>query len=828
MDLFHKKTHPSSVTNSYSSHGRFCLHARRVLASGPVPYVATLVWNDSLRQELGQEVPRWGRRLDTRAVVSAREKVKELLKDEDVEEAEEDDDEMVVLPEFIGRTLPDISHYIKMRLVQKEGKVVRVLLNIEGRVESVLSPHLALLSFKGQDRRSRRVICISEEVFSLEPGTKIDTVKALLAKSAKNTGRSLSQLMKEGQRVTLNALPLVSSAPNDAEVYYTACGVLLAPAPGALCPLACLPSSALLSQEHRLHHMKVLRQLDKRGRLGEGCSLPPSLPPSKFLGVKGLKVVKEWRVEEQGEVRKVKLVDGEVRKVKLVEEIQEVKKVKDNKRKVEEVRETKRVVKKVKRSVLPAPVSSLPQPVKPVVWEQLLQEQYGQVLKIVDKNYGLAVGFVQSSPGCYHPFQLLFDTFDLYLGDKNCAELGKKLGDVMEVGDFVKFNIAKVEREGEEKRVREIAYMATAMVMSKTSEDIRTTAIPGTAAVVTSLDQVAKEKLANFRTVVNYLGVKGLSAREEELVEGVRAGRLARQVLEATRGLEDNVVEESEEEEEDVMDNLEVVEEEQSDDDDEIMIVEERKIGFTEEKEKPAPEARSWYEAKSDATKKKAEAKAIVKPAEKPKQQTDALPSASEQDLAEITSTYSPSELRRLVMAYISQVSGRQQGTKLDLAVLRQEARSSKEGLEVARLLLAVTRRCQEVQARGCKVGHVFLTQGQVVILKEKGVKRMNEIKMGEKLQEEADVTEKFSSAQLRKFLLSFMKLLDKKCNLAQLAKENELNVPEMKEVLQAVVTKCQAAPVVEGVRTGFKLQNVFVNSTLAGKIAAHGKASIQ
>ena len=60
-------------------------------------------------------------------------------------------------------------------------------------------------------------------------------------------------------------------------------------------------------------------------------------------------------------------------------------------------------------------------------------------------------------------------------------------------------------------------------------------------------------------------------------------------------------------------------------------------------------------------------------------------------------------------------------------------------------------------------MGHVFLTQGQVVLFKEKEMKRTNKIKMGEKLQERADATEKFSFAQLRKLLLSFRKLLGKK-----------------------------------------------------------------
>ena len=81
----------------------------------------------------------------------------------------------------------------------------------------------------------------------------------------------------------------------------------------------------------------------------------------------------------------------------------------------------------------------------------------------MDRNYGLAVGFVPSGPG-FVPFQvitviivtiinnckitvtititdillqLLFDTFDVFVGDQSCAELGKKLGDIMEVAHSV-------------------------------------------------------------------------------------------------------------------------------------------------------------------------------------------------------------------------------------------------------------------------------------------------------------------------------------------------------------------------------------------------------
>ena len=65
------------------------------------------------------------------------------------------------------------------------------------------------------------------------------------------------------------------------------------------------------------------------------------------------------------------------------------------KRKLEvEQQKLQKKEKKVKKSmVLPPPVSSVEPAAPVVVWESLLTGKYGQVLRIIDKNYGLAVGF---------------------------------------------------------------------------------------------------------------------------------------------------------------------------------------------------------------------------------------------------------------------------------------------------------------------------------------------------------------------------------------------------------------------------------------------------
>merc|ERR1719273_1495282 len=124
----------------------------------------------------------------------------------------------------------------------------------------------------------------------------------------------------------------------------------------------------------------------------------------------------------------------------------------------------------------------------------------------------------------------------------------------MIVGDYIKFNAAKVESDMQETKVREVPYMTTAMVVAKTVDEIKAAAIPDTAAVVTSLDQVTKEKIGNFRTVTNFLGGKKLTSKEEVLLEEISRGEFASQVLDSpalpTRDNNDEVVLEDSETEE--------------------------------------------------------------------------------------------------------------------------------------------------------------------------------------------------------------------------------------------------------------------------------------
>ena len=66
------------------------------------------------------------------------------------------------------------------------------------------------------------------------------------------------------------------------------------------------------------------------------------------------------------------------------------------------------------------------------------------VFRIVNKDYGLAAGILstgrEDEAGC-SPFQLIFDTCNLFIEEQSCDELGKSLTDVVSVGDFIRFGL---------------------------------------------------------------------------------------------------------------------------------------------------------------------------------------------------------------------------------------------------------------------------------------------------------------------------------------------------------------------------------------------------
>ena len=180
------------------------------------------------------------------------------------------------------------------------------------------------------------------------------------------------------------------------------------------------------------------------------------------------------------------------------------------------------------KQALPDPVRAKKAAPKPIVWEEIINDCNGLVIRIIDKNYGIGAGYISQGPDTTEcvPFQFLFDTFDVFIDGKECSELGKKLSDVMEVGDFIKFNAALVESKAID-CPRDINYMTTAMIVAKTAEELKTKNIPETAARILSLDQVAPTKMENFKVVVGVMNSTKINEVEEALLDGLRSGNVA-------------------------------------------------------------------------------------------------------------------------------------------------------------------------------------------------------------------------------------------------------------------------------------------------------------
>ena len=710
------------------------------------------------------------------------------------EEEVEDGASLFPIPDFVGTVCSEVTRYSSKWLVKQAGEVLPFLEGEEGVVEGILTDHLAIVTIK----EGRRVLVSSEDVFSLDKGSKFSTSKELFLCSVRKRDLSLKSILKAGQRVFLNAVPLISLPPNAAQVHYTSCGMVAAKNAAAL-PTHCIPSSHELTKEYKLFYMKVLMELDEKGQLDLASSIHSTNHPVKIPRRALPKLKPGWFIPYKEKIMK-EVIQANQTAAKKAEDIFVKKPMLLSTKKLEveqqKLNKEKRQKEAKKSMVLPPPVSSVLPATPLVIWESLLTGKYGQVLRIIDKNYGIAVGFIPTVTTIV-PFQMLFDTFDVFVSDKTCSELGKKLSDVMVVGDFIKFNAAKVESETQDAKVREVPYMATAMVLAKTVDEIKVASIPETAAVVTSLDQVTKEKIANFRTVTNFLGGKKLTSKEESMLEEISRGELANQVMDLpsvpTRGNNDEVVledsetddtEEEEEEEEEKTQNQEV------EDDDEIMIVEERHVGVETLK--------SSGKDKGDELRSK----------------------KAEENLDGLAKELRPSELRKVVMAYIGMLA-RVQDRTIEVVKLRDSCQPEIQIEFLAKFLLSLGEVCKLSQ-KGLKVGHVFITQSQVTLIRERGALEpshlVGAVEQASHGTHHSNTLTKLSPNVLRKILLGFVQLIEGKTTLTKLGLGAGV-VTDLEGVLKTVVRLCKANVEKEG-HKGFKLQNIFINANTATQVS--------
>jgi len=794
----------------------FFVHAKRVLAKGPVPYVATALWNETLRRELGiEETPTERGKLDHKAVVAAR-KLVAALDTKKVQHTEkismEVDDSPEDVPDFIGTACSEVVSYSKKWLLAQGGSVLPYLEGEEGRVLEILTDHLAIVTI----REKRRVLVSSEDTFSLEKDSKFSTPKELFLTSVRKRDLSLRSVLQPGSKVFLNAVPLISLPPNAAQVHYTSCGMVLATKNPGGPPIHSIPSSKVLTEEFRLFYMKVLKELDENAKLDSASPIhttnhPVKIPRRALPGLKTGWLKKETMSREVKETHQTESASTQdvVKKQMIISSTKDEDNPNTKPNKPRWTAEQKKEAKAKKSIVLPTPVSSVEPAAPVVIWESLLSGNYGQVLRIIDKNYGLAVGFLPAGT-TFIPFQMLFDTFDVFLGDQTCSELGKKLSDVMIVGDYIKFNAAKVESEMQETKVREVPYMTTAMVVAKTVDEIKAAAIPNTAAVVTSLDQVTKEKIANFRTVTNFLGNKKLTSKEEAMLEEITRGDLANQVLvpqpDPTRGIDDETVLEDSGSEGTDEEEGEDQQNQEDEDDEEIMIVEERHVGVVKELQQvvktPKPKSSPMKSASITEV-------------------SESNLKAAEANLDKLSKELRPSELRKVLMAYIGMLP-RTENRAIDVVKLRESSQPEMKIDFLKKFLLSLGEVCQAAKA-GLKVGHVFITASQVALIQERGATDHLHLTRVWTETQDSDPLETLSPNILRKVLLGFVKLIEGKTTLEQLGLDTGV-ATDLKRVLMSVVNICKENIKKEG-NKGFKLQNIFINTNQATQIANKGSA---
>ena len=376
----------------------------------------------------------------------------------------------------------------------------------------------------------------------------------------------------------------------------------------------------------------------------------------------------------------------------------------------------------------PRPIRSNQILFRDFVWKDILHDHYGRVLKIMG-NYGLAVSFVVHNTGKgrgsvrqFTPFQLLFDVYDVFLDDLDCGELGKPLEQVMEVGDFVRFNGVRLESVSQQ-RERDIRHLATSLVVAKTPEDLKKLKYPADIEQIFSLNQISKDKIENFKAVVKIMNEKRLRKIEKDFLDQAKDGTFAANVLNLPK---ENLRQEREavvattirngpsQEEIEEMKSYEALIKEKV-----LQKAKERRNTKEIGNETPSinkPTAAIEDSSNSDTHEKRedvAERSASVEVEEK-----------GVVDIEKLSQELKPKELRKLIMAYIGAISilpENPEQRKVEVAEVIKKINSEKEIEFFENFFISLGQQCVKAE-KGIKVGHVFVTQMQVRSIRGRGI----------------------------------------------------------------------------------------------------------
>ena len=760
-----------------SSTDRFYIHAMLSNhASSSIRYIALSVWNEDLRLELKQDVP-LDFRVDNAYAGSTKQKIKAIeslvKKPVRVVDLTESLDfvfpENLEVPEMVGTVTSDVKSYDGNKvLMENSGKrLVTVINNKVGYISHILTDQLAILRFSSKER-SFKVLVSAEDVFLLDINQKFNGLKDfqvnnklkfsspkdLWARTAANMKKSLFEVFEVDQKITFNAVPLLSNPEeNNADIWYVSSGVLVTGGEHrqfVTVPVNCVTSSNKLTEDFKMYFMKIIRNVTTSGQ-NESESIPrvapAKFPPDFYVGEKGKLALRSEYLQSSGTETTGK---------------------KKSKKKTS--------VGQIAPSVsLPAPVSVKRAPPKPVCWDPIITGRYGRVLKIVDKNYGVAASYVplyEDSNEC-ESFQFLFDIFDIYVGEKDCNDLGKKLPDVLSVGDFVKFNAAKVDMEGGGSE-RDIQYLATSMITDTGVEDIREREIPDSAPVISDINQVTASKIENFKVVAGFLNKIKLTPEEEDIINYIKSGGLLSK--------------------------------------------------FASRIVKPRISTPIEIDYDTDVDEGSDEEITVIETISDNKAQDTEIPIG---DLK-------PKDLRSLISSYNGQVSRHVQNRtrgKYCLRQLRDETKLGKELTFFQDFLISLGRKCRQSQT-GFKVGHIFVTSQQVKSIVDYGIMSKddieNEFEQASLEEDYEEVLKKFPFQNLRKFVIDFNKYLCSRLSLEEVGKNCELSLEESRKLMKAVSLAVEKAPVEGGKVQGIRVENIFISSNWVQKIQEHHRKTKQ
>ena len=152
--------------------------------------------------------------------------------------------------------------------------------------------------------------------------------------------------------------------------------------------------------------------------------------------------------------------------------------------------------------------------------EIYLHSALGQVVKVLNENYAVAVVMQPSSFGVQKATQVIFDIYDLWLHDNTTACNENKLSDVVSPGTYIKVHAIQVDSASE------TILLGTAAIVSNSLVEIKSREMPPDAIKLCTSNDVHGNKINNFKIVKRILSNIRFSLDEEKIIDAVTSGSL--------------------------------------------------------------------------------------------------------------------------------------------------------------------------------------------------------------------------------------------------------------------------------------------------------------